>query len=58
MSYGYKCDRCEYVTTSEDDHAVTADGEYLCLACVKSSEIDYNCQECDESDYCSLCGSV
>lgn len=32
---GLKCDRCEYVTQTEDDHTVTEDGQYLCLKCAE-----------------------
>lgn len=32
-NYGFQCDRCEYITQSEDDHIITDDGEYLCLEC-------------------------
>jgi len=36
--YGLKCDNCDYVTQSEDDHAVTEDGEYLCLSCLEKAK--------------------
>jgi len=32
---GFECDRCGYITQTEDDHAVTEDGQYLCLKCVE-----------------------
>jgi len=32
-NYGFQCDHCDYVTQSEDDHAVTDDGDYLCTMC-------------------------
>jgi len=32
-NYGFECDRCDYVTQSEDDHIITREGEYLCIPC-------------------------
>ena len=32
-NYGFECDRCDYVTQSENDHIITKEGEYLCIPC-------------------------
>ena len=32
-NYGFECDRCDYVTQSENDHIITKEGEYLCVPC-------------------------
>jgi hypothetical protein len=33
-----QCDRCDYITQTEDDHAVTKDGEYLCYKCLRERQ--------------------
>ncbi len=47
--YDEQCDRCDYITTSEDDHIVTEGGEYLCLYCYKKY-----CEEKKENN-CFIC---
>lgn len=31
--YGIACDKCGQETTSEDDHLVTGDGDYIHIRC-------------------------
>ena len=48
-NYGFQCDRCDYVTQSEDDHVIIGD-EYLCLDCAKNHDVKYGRthEECDD----------
>jgi len=45
---GIECDKCGYVTQSEDDHRVNEKGEYLCLDCYAGCTDEMSLEDFDD----------